>query len=163
MQSCRCMKDGQRMKIVPNSMAKAATDMRNVLRQLADDQSSIVGEIFRHETEFVEWRHYPAGDVYDPISGIQYYYHAHNLQPGEHGHFHTFIRPYHRTGSPTGADPGTLSHLIGIRMNELSEPTHLFTTNRWVTGETYLPAAEIRTALSAFAISPHLAPSLWCG
>ncbi|HLJ65019.1 MAG TPA: hypothetical protein VKT70_12980, partial [Stellaceae bacterium] len=42
-----------------------------------------------------EWVHYPEGDVYDPLSHSQYFFHLHPRdQRGarEYGHFHTFLR-----------------------------------------------------------------------
>jgi len=60
---------------------------------------------------FYEWNHYPEGDVYDPDSHAQYYYHAHppQLRGGdEHGHFHTFLRP---RGMPSGTMPLMLPEL----------------------------------------------------
>ncbi len=43
-----------------------------------------------------EWAHFPPGDVIDAFTQSQYYYHAHAAEErvaGEHGHFHTFVRP----------------------------------------------------------------------
>jgi hypothetical protein len=129
----------------------------------------------------VEWSHYPQGDVYDPLSHAQYFYHAHPPEQRtdpEHGHFHTFLRP--RGMAPgtrplimpelaiadapsapvappvpqpnQGADNDELSHLVAIAVSETGEPVRLFTTNRWVTGETWYAAADVAAMLDRFAI-----------
>ncbi len=74
---------------------------------------------------FYEFDHYPAGDVHDPETHCQHYYHSH--RSGEHGHFHVFLR---EQGMPEGLRPieqshapfmderdDTLCHLIAISMN----------------------------------------------
>lgn len=116
-------------------------------------------------------RHYPANDVYDAEYHTQYYFHAHpaGTQPnGEVGHFHTFLRPL---GMPEGVRPlvtapnlddrdgnGALSHIVGIAVNEMGIPTRLFTTNRWVTGESWYAADDVARMLEGFVID-HARPS----
>ncbi len=68
--------------------------------------------------------------------GFLYYYHCHDAREtpqGEHGHFHVFAR---------NAD-GTHTHLIGIAVDASGWPLRLFTTNRWVTDERWMPAPEV--------------------
>src|SRR5262249_44514440 len=122
----------------------------------------VVSEVIAGSAAISAWRHYPEGEVYDPISHSQYFFHAHATsgQPtAERGHFHTFLRA---EGMPVGVTPlllpelavadfpalpppppplkrGTrdeVSHLIAIAVDLHGEPIQLFTTNRWVTGET---------------------------
>jgi hypothetical protein len=127
----------------------------------------------------IDWQHYPAGDVHDPNSHAQFFYHAH--PPGErdhdeHGHFHTFLRA---PGMPRGVRPlvlpelavalspaspaapsapagedGEWSHLVAVAMSAAGRPFRLFTTNRWVTGETWYPAADVTAMLDRFALGP---------
>jgi Domain of unknown function (DUF6969) len=153
------------------------------------------------------WRHYPQGDVYDPASHAQYFYHAHpageRAAPGqsaakaapEHGHFHTFLRG---RGMPPGASPMVMPelaiadnpaapklppspsapeamageeadpwcHLVAIAMDAAGRPLRFFTTNRWVTGETWYPAADMASMLGSFHLAPAApAPllNLWIG
>lgn len=40
--------------------------------------------------EVVEMDHYPPGDLIDPCSGCQFYYHSHRQDGMEHGHLHLF-------------------------------------------------------------------------
>jgi hypothetical protein len=130
-----------------------------------------------------EWQHYPAGEVYDPKTHAQYFYHMHAAagRPArEHGHFHTFLRA---DGMPAGVTPlllpelavadvspprqasplkhGTrdeVSHLIAIAVDTRGEPIRLFTTNRWVTGETWYRADDVIRMLDRFTVA-KVAPS----
>ena len=154
-----------------NAMHEAGAEVLNCERVLAKTGGNIVAELLRGQGPFYEWNHYPAGDVYDPEFHAQYYYHAHPLEErtaGEHGHFHTFLRPY---GMPPGIRPAPLpdyvptndpneaiSHLVGISMDSHGVPIRLFTTNRWVTGETWYAAADVIAMLDHFAID-HAQPS----
>lgn len=150
-------------------MASAGAEVLECMRVLAETGDNIVGEILQHQGEFVEREHYPKGDVYDHRTHAQYYYHAHpaNERFGEHGHFHTFLRP---KGMPIGVKPvvlgnvpsadgnAALSHLIAISMDDAGVPIRLFTTNRWVTGETWYKAQDVVRMLDCFRIG-HAKPS----
>ncbi len=134
------------------------------MRVLAKSGGNIVAELLRDTPNFYEWDHYPKGDIYDPATHAQYYYHAHpeHERPGEHGHFHTFLRP---AGMPRGLKPlpvpsrtspagrhAALSHLIAIGMDRFGQPVSLFTTNRWVTDETWYRAEDVIRMLDFFEI-----------
>lgn len=99
----------------------------------------------------IQHRHYPPGDLVDPGSGSQCYYHCHR-NTGEHGHLHLFRRP--RPGRP-------LTHLIGISLDARGLPLSLFSVNRWVSEDRWLPAdATLRLlegiSLSGAGCDPHL-------
>lgn len=125
-----------------------------------------------------DWRHYPPSDGYDLISHAQYFYHRHTASDGsaEHGHFHLFLRA---EGMPAGTQPLLLPeaaiakellptppqaaptkrgardevcHLIAIAVNATGEPMRLFTTNRWVTGETWYRADDVIRMLDRFSL-----------
>ncbi|MCP4328537.1 MAG: hypothetical protein GY791_08900 [Alphaproteobacteria bacterium] len=153
-------------------MAVAGEEVVDCIRVLAKSGDNIVGELLRHEGEFLQWDHYPPGDVYDRDSASQYYYHSHppEERPGEHGHFHTFIRP---KGMPDDIKPAmvpdfeapedandALSHLIAISMNNYGLPISLFTTNRWVTGEIWYTASDVTRLLDCFEID-LVNPGTW--
>ena len=72
------------------AMREAGLQILECYRVLKKSADNIVGEILRGNEPFIELDHYPPGDIYDPASHSQYYYHAH--REGEHGHFHTFLR-----------------------------------------------------------------------
>ena len=144
--------------------------------------NGILAEILSSGTPVEAWRHYPADDVYDPSTHGQYFYHAHppgERGSGEHGHFHLFLRA---RGMPLGVHPLVLpelaiadspaapsapsapqshaggdsdpwSHLVAIAMDAGGLPLRLFTTNRWVTGETWYRASDVETMLDRFAVA----------
>lgn len=95
-------------------------------------------------------RHYPAGDIYDTHTRIQFYFHAH--RPGEFGHIHIFSRspPASHAPSPM-ADP--LVHLIAIGFDGRGCPAELFTTSRWVTGEDWYPASALISLLASCRVT----------
>jgi len=154
------------------TMQQAGLEILNCYRVLKKAEMNIVGEVLRDTLSrgetFYEFNHYPDNDVYDRESHAQYYYHAHRGEIGEHGHFHCFLRP---KGMPQGVKPieypatdpwptgdEALSHLIAIAMDGYGYPTGLFTTNRWVTAETWYPAEQVMQMLDRFVID-HAFPS----
>ncbi|OIQ82487.1 hypothetical protein GALL_357250 [mine drainage metagenome] len=109
--------------------------------------------------------HYPRGDVYDPLSHAQYYFHRH--REGEVGHFHTFLRPRGMPEAIQPADPAerrppgdnnALTHFVAIALDDAARPIELFTTNRWVTAETWYRAEDVIALLPRFHIG-HDQPS----
>lgn len=146
------------------TMVAAGEEVLDCHRVLVKSGTNIVGEILPVDDTFYESSHYPQGDVYDHVSHAQFYYHAHpqELRFAEHGHFHTFLRPL---GMPPAVKPApvadlespagendALSHLIAISMDKYGVPTRLFTTNRWVTGEVWYGAADVRAMIERFEI-----------
>lgn len=100
------------------------------------------------------FRHYPAGDVYDFASHSQYYFHCH--RDAEYGHAHLFLRPL---GMPPGCAPkvhvggaDSPCHLIAVGLGRSGFATELFTTNRWVTGESWYDAATVARMLPRFHV-----------
>jgi len=153
------------------AMAAAAEEVINCHRVLAKTGDNIVGELLRDIETFYEWDHYPEGDVYDGETHSQFYYHAHpeDERPGEHGHFHTFLRP---DGMPEGITPAKvpdyepkedpddeLSHLIAISMDKFGVPIRLFTVNRWVSADVWYDAEDVITFLDYFEMD--LAQPSW--
>ncbi|MDP6690307.1 MAG: hypothetical protein QF384_12490 [Alphaproteobacteria bacterium] len=51
-----------------------------------------------------------------------------------------------------------ICHLIAISMDQRGYPTHLFTTNHWVTGEHWYGADDVTELLDSFVID-HTFPS----
>ncbi|MEQ8354385.1 MAG: hypothetical protein RH942_02515 [Kiloniellaceae bacterium] len=152
-------------------MAAAGAEVAQIHRLLTKTGDNIVGELLKHNGTFYEWDHYPPGDVYDRETHGQFYYHAHAADQrfdGEHGHFHTFVRP---KGMPAGVLPAkvpgfvmpedandALSHLIAIAMTPGGVPFRLFSVNRWVTGEVWYKADDVIRLLDVFKID-HTQPS----
>ncbi|MBI5163892.1 MAG: hypothetical protein HY985_08310 [Magnetospirillum sp.] len=99
-------------------------------------------------------RHYPEGDVYDFSSHSQFYFHTHRLD--EFGHFHLFLRP---KGMPPGlvaavptGEADAPCHLGAVAVGAGGDATALFTTNRWVTGEAWYPAAAVAAMQPCFRV-----------
>lgn len=155
-------------------MSAAADEVLEALRVLGKAGTNPVAQVLRHQADFLELDHYPKGDVYDEDTGSQYYYHAHRSEAGEHGHFHVFMRS---GGMPAGVEPmpytgreerplgsDAIAHLIAISMDRTGLPVGLFTTNRWVTGETFYAAPDAIAMLDRFEIDhayPCLATNRW--
>jgi hypothetical protein len=158
-------------------MSSAAAAIRECRQELADRNTELLDEIAPGGV--CDWQRYPEGEAYDPKSHAQYFFHAHagSSQPArERGHFHTFLRA---DGIPEGLAPLLLpelavadvappppqaaplkrgmrdevSHLIAIAIDARGEPIRLFTTNRWVTGETWYCAEDAIRMLDRFVIA----------
>ncbi|MCC7276214.1 MAG: hypothetical protein IT561_26345 [Alphaproteobacteria bacterium] len=153
------------------TLVAAAREIEACSRVLARAGETLVGRVAGRDAP-EPWRHYPpGGDVYDPVSHAQYYFHVHPDAAGEAGHFHTFLRP---AGMPAGlvpevpattetGDPAP-SHLVAVAVDARGQPVRLFTTNRWVTGEAWYPAAAVTAMLERFAIDrqqPSWAVNRW--
>ncbi len=112
-----------------------------------------------------------------------YHAHPPGQRPAdEHGHFHSFLRPRgmptgmlplmlpelaiaNAPAAPAdhllapvaqpnqGGNNDKLSHLVAIAMNPNGAPVRLFTTNRWVTGETWYAAPDVCAMLDRFAVN----------
>jgi hypothetical protein len=88
-------------------------------------------------------RHYPEDDWRDPHSGGQAYYHCHR-SGDEHGHLHLFM----------AAEPGAeLTHLLGIGLDPRGLPLSLFTVNRWVANDAWLPAEPSFALVRRFSLA----------
>jgi len=149
-------------------MVTAGHEILECQRVLHKGGLNLVGEVLRGQGQFFEMEHYPQDDVFDKDNGSQYYYHAHR-GPLEHGHFHTFLR---RAAIPSTAHPidwplateawpqneQAVCHLVAISMDAWGAPISIFTTNRWVTAESWYPAEDLAQWLPRFRID-HAWPS----
>jgi hypothetical protein len=173
-------------------MQAAAAVVAACHRALAARGGGILAEVGVNEGAPVDWQRYPGGEVYDPQTHVQYFYHAHpaaDRAAREHGHFHTFLRA---EGMPLGVAPLVLpetavadaarptpqaaplkhgardevSHLVAIALDSRGEPMRLFTTNRWVTGETWYRAEDVIRMLDRFTFGEVDGPTVlnrWIG
>ncbi len=140
------------------SMARAGREMLEWQRILAKSDDTVVSEVTRASAKLNDWEHYPQGDVYDSEHFSQYYFHVHPAAErpyGEFGHFHTFLRG---PGLPRKASIDAVCHLIGIGVDRRGKALRLFTTNRWVTDETWHSGEDIAAVLNRFNIE-HARPS----
>ena len=148
------------------TIAEAGREVVKWQRVLAKTGNNVVSEVIPKDGTFYQFNHCPPGDIYDRETHAQYYYHAH--RPGEHGHFHTFLR---EKGIPKDCHPveqseadyikqrnDTYSHLVAISMNRQGFPIGMFTTNRWVTAENWYAADDVCAMVDRFEID-HAQPS----
>jgi hypothetical protein len=175
--------------------ADAAAVLRECGHVLAARGSTILDEATGGAADIIAWRRFPEGEVYDPASHAQYFYHCHvapapgnSAERDEHGHFHLFLRA---EGVPAGITPLLLPelaianaplppqsaplkrggrdevvHLVAIAINGRGEPIRLFTTNRWVTGETWYRADDVIRMLDRFQVAgagPSAVLDRWLG
>jgi len=111
---------------------------------LAKSGLNILTETFRDSQGVVAWEHYPPGDVFDPATGSQWFYHCHPAEEGvaEHGHFHCFVRPQ--------GIAGPIHHLAAVGVDAYGRPLRLFTVNQWVVGDDWLDAEATIALLPRF-------------
>ncbi|MCR6634292.1 hypothetical protein [Devosia sp.] len=125
---------------------------------LAKGGLNVLSDTFRGVSDIEAWEHYPAGDVFDPASNAQWFYHCHPASEGsaEHGHFHCFLRP----DGPEGA----IHHLIAIGVDANGRLLRLFTVNQWVVGDDWADADRTIDLITRFDMqmpSPSYLVNRW--
>lgn len=111
---------------------------------LAKGGLTVLSETFAGITDIAAWEHYPPGDVFDPASNAQWFYHCHPAEEGseEHGHFHCFLRP--------DGPEGPIHHLCAVGVDAHGRLLRLFTVNQWVVGDDWADAATTIPLLARF-------------
>lgn len=125
---------------------------------LAKGGLNVLSDTFRGVSNIDAWEHYPPGDVFDPASNAQWFYHCHPATEGsaEHGHFHCFLRP-------EGPD-GPIHHLIAIGVDADGRLLRLFTVNQWVVGDDWADADQTVALVERFDMqmpSPSYLVNRW--
>jgi len=135
-----------------DAKARARLEIAHCEAVLAKAGLSVLAETLRDATDIRTWQHYPPGDVFDPQSGAQWFYHCHAADPvadpsapaGEHGHFHCFVRP-------EGAN-GPIHHIAAVGVDAHGKLLRLFTVNQWVVGDDWLDAEGTIALLPRFNV-----------
>ncbi len=145
----------------PEGTAHAARAALARQLRLARRGRSLLHPFIGRSRHFEIWQHYPRHDAVDASGRWQFYFHAHDpaepggsRHPDERGHIHLFRR------SPQGR----LTHLAGLALDARGLPLCWFTTNQWVTGERWQPAASLQRELPGFALrlrGPLSGAALW--
>jgi hypothetical protein len=78
-----------------------------------------------------EQQHFPEFDLKSKNEKSLCFFHRHDAKQTDAGHFHVF--QHH--------EPADV-HLLAIALNWHGRPYRLFSVNRWVTGESWMPAAQ---------------------
>jgi|YNPMSStandDraft_1061717.scaffolds.fasta_scaffold01792_4 hypothetical protein len=157
-------------------MAEAGQRLIATARILAKTGDSVVSEVTGACWPIKPYAHYPDGDVVDEESGAQFFYHVHplpTLAPGAKGeaslagHFHCFASVTGRDHTAAPSEPRRGSgkaHLIAVEVDRFGLPVRLFTTNRWVTDETWVEAEAAARLADRFLVEiarPSLSASIW--
>lgn len=113
---------------------------------LAKGGASVLTETLRGVDQPRSWDKYPTGEVFDPQSGAQWFYHSHepSTDEREHGHFHCFVRPEGRDGP--------IHHLCAVGVDPHGRLERLFTVNHWVVADDWLDAEPTIALLPRFDV-----------
>ncbi|OYW08315.1 MAG: hypothetical protein B7Z59_10235 [Acidiphilium sp. 37-67-22] len=120
--------------------AEAAVDLVAALGEIESSGRNLVTALLG-TAPFVAFEHYPPDDVRDKLTGAQYYFHAHRGRI-ESGHIHCFLRRKSKAG---------MTHVVAIGLDDHGRPARMFTTNRWVTNDDYVPADRLIPQLHRMA------------
>lgn len=125
---------------------------------LAKGGLNVLSDTFRGVSDIEAWEHYPPGDVFDPASNAQWFYHCHPADEGsaEHGHFHCFLRPE--------GPEGPIHHLVAIGVDAHGRLLRLFTVNQWVVGDDWADAEATLALIGHFDMqmpSPSYLVNRW--
>lgn len=141
-----------------DARARALAEMAFCETVLAKGGLSVLSDTFRGVASIEAWEHYPPGDVFDPETNAQWFYHCHPAEEGseEHGHFHCFLRPE--------GPAGPIHHLIAIGVDANGRLLRLFTVNQWVVADDWADAEKTIGLLSRFDMqmpSPSYLVNRW--
>ena len=130
----------------PEDRDRAEQEARYCESILAKGGLNVLLETLADAKSVEAWSHYPKGDVFDPETGAQWYYHAHvpAFDGVEHGHFHCFVRP--------DGKQGPVHHLIAVGVDAHGRLHRLFTVNQWVVGDNWLDAEATIALLPRFDV-----------
>lgn len=123
-----------RLLELDSAMKKSSEDLIDILTNLPSGQ--------RYDIPIDEARHFPEDDVFDPVTGSQYFLHRHavgSAPPAVHLHFFQRWRPAELQLQGGGT---ITTHLAGLELNALAEPVAWFVVNQWVVGDYWQPADD---------------------
>ncbi|MDR3505117.1 MAG: hypothetical protein P4L52_02625 [Acidocella sp.] len=121
-----------------NPQAEAAAALVAALGEIEGRGRNLVTALL-DGAPFHELAHYPPDDIRDPVTGAQYYFHAHR-RDGSSGHLHCFL--------PSEGAAG-LTHVAAVALDQSGRPARFFTTNLWVTGDDFCVAEVLTPRLPA--------------
>ncbi len=105
------------------------------LKKMGERQTNAVLLALDGVKQIKPYQHYPKSSFTFGNGDWKVFYHCHKSPDNEieeHGHFHYFTRTY-PIEAESGSNTDKWSHVIAMGMDELGQPTRLFTTNLWVT------------------------------
>ena len=122
----------------------AGNHLIDSLQRFVDAGRAPLAQVLGDRARATTWQQYQGTDgapVGSTPGELHYFYHAHAMHGAagqEHGHFHLFAQ----LGADAGGTP-RYTHLVAVGVDARGLPLRLFTTNRWVTDETWLPAKRV--------------------
>jgi len=144
-------------------MLQAAGEIQSCVDKLRREKSSVLKNILSGQRTVTVLQPYPQESVTDATSGSQYYFHSHGHRGDEVGHFHTFVYESQFDGEvrvvndrPTNDKSGSsprYAHLVAIAVSAESKVVRLFTTNQWVTQETFFSDGTVGKLVDKFSVS----------
>jgi len=95
----------------------------------------------KHRELSDESLHFPVLDLKSKNEKSLCFFHRHEARAAEAGHFHLFQQ--HRPNDV---------HLVAIALDWQGRPSRVFSVNRWVTGEAWMPASQTWTHFKRWRI-----------
>ncbi|MBU6382142.1 MAG: hypothetical protein EB114_07495 [Betaproteobacteria bacterium] len=95
----------------------------------------------KHRALSDESLHFPVLDLKSKNEKSLCFFHRHEARAAEAGHFHLFQQ--HRPNDV---------HLVAIALDWQGRPSRVFSVNRWVTGEAWMPASQTWTHFKRWRI-----------
>lgn len=124
------------------------------IQQLAARASNPVLEVLQGDTQFEQNRKYPEHGLSFAHQGVRAFYHCHDTASApvnEHGHFHVFLSPGNRHAASSD-----WVHLAGLSMDQLGQPLHWFSVNRWVCGGGWQTATKLMALMGQVSAATEL-------
>lgn len=130
---------------LPNSLIETFLELDSALRDSSInliDMLTGLPSAQRSDLPVDETQHFPDDDVFDAVTGAQYFLHRHaagNAPASIHIHFFQRWTP----SELQLQGPETITtHLAALELNSLGEPQGWFAVNQWVVGDYWQPADD---------------------
>jgi len=127
------------------AMKRSSTNLIDALTDRPSAQRSAV--------PIDETRQFPEDDVFDKVTGSQYFLHRHatgNIPASVHLHFFQRWIP---SELQLQESETITTHLAGLELNALGEPQAWFVVNQWVVGDYWQPADDTVGLFSTWKIN----------
>lgn len=110
----------------------------NLLHEIKEKKLSIPKLLRLNKSYIKPFSHYPDKMI---NAGNGYFYYFHHHRNNELGHFHVFAKH---------EEKNVYAHLIGISISPKGEPIEVFTTQNWVTGDTFYDEGFLSEKIEQF-------------
>ncbi len=130
---------------LPLSLIETFLELDSTIRESSINLIDVLTDMpsaQRSDIPIDEARHFPEDDVFDPVTGAQYFLHRHaagNAPASVHIHFFQRWQPL-ELQLPEAETIST--HLAALELNAFGEPQAWFVVNQWVVGDYWQPAED---------------------